>query len=270
MAIDIGKVIGTSFRYAFSINRILPYFVINLFILAGIVILFTSAVGMVQTMQMGNQGLVYIGRFLSAFILFVISIVIISLAKLLVDASIADNSRKFWAGKDRFLSSSYPLAKKKYLSTLGAVIITGIITFLLSLIPFVGWLVSMIVGIMLLFVIQAVVIGNKNATVALSESYGVFRKNTINTIIFWILAFFIVIGFLIMALIPVGIAALPVIMQLVGTNGDMMSAIPLIQQNMTGIVAGGIIGCVIFAYALAVYQSALTFFYISARSSRRK
>ena len=157
------------------------------------------------------------------------------------------------------------MAKKKYFSVLIAVLLAGIITKLLSLILFVGWLISIIVGVVLLFIVQSVVIGNKNATESLSESYHIFRKNILSVFLFWILAVIIVFTLLILAIVPVAIAAMPVIMAFASSGGNMMSVIPLMQQNMNGIIEGGIIGCAILAYAEAFYQAALSFFYISAK-----
>ena len=270
MAIDLGKIMGTAFRYAFSLNRILPYFVINLFILAGIIVLLTSAVNIIpMMMQLEGSSMMYAGQFIASVLLFIIAIIIISLVKVLVDSAVADNSRNFWAGKDKFLSSSYDIAKKKYLSVLGAVILVGIITTFISMIPYVGWLISMISGIMLLFVIQAVVIGGKNATESLSESYNIFRKDILNTLLFWILLVTLILTFFVLALIPVVIAALPAIMAFVSNGGNFMSIIPLLQQNMTGIVMGGVIGCAILAYAEAFSQAATSFFYMSSKKKSR-
>jgi len=270
MSIDLGKIIGTAFRYAFSVNRILPYFIINLFIFVGIIILLTSAVNIIPIMmQTGTPTMMYAGQFIASVLLFIIAIVIISLVKILVDSAVADNSRQFWAGKDRFLSSSYDIAKKKYLSVLGAVLIVGIITILISMIPFVGWLISMILGIMFMFVIQSVIIGGKNATKSLSDSYNVFKKNVLNTLIFWILMFIIIITFFILAIIPVMIAAIPAVMAFVASGGNFMSIIPLLQQNMNWIIIGGVIGCAILAYIEVFSQSAMSFFYISAKKKGR-
>ena len=79
----------------------------------------------------------------------------------------------------------------------------------------------------------------------------------------------IVLTFFVLALIPVVIVALPAIMAFVSNGGHFMSIIPLLQQNMTGIVIGGVIGCAIFAYIEAFSQAATSFFYISAKKKGR-
>ena len=123
------------------------------------------------------------------------------------------------ADKPGEFSRSWGVACSRYPHILIASVIVGIISYVLSLIPFVGGIIA---SMLFLFILQFVVVGRNGGIDAVINSMKTFRHNFINVLISWVLV-------AIFSLLIVGISSLPAIgyfMNFFITYGEDMSTNP--------------------------------------------
>jgi hypothetical protein len=265
MTVDFGKIFGKALRYSFSFDRMLPFFVIDLLIILSIIIFVDSIVNVIPYMGMDLTKLPLAVQgsmvgFVSIALGFIAIIVILSLISLFLSGVITDNARLAYGKKEKHITASFGIAKKKYWSILGATILVMIITWIANLVPFIGWIITIVVSWLFLFIIQSVIIANKGAVDALKDSYNLFMKNTRGVLIFWLMFSIIGILIILVALIPVGIIALPIIF-----SAKSLSIMTLLRSNMILVFVCGVILAAFLAYLSVFQEAARTFFYLNIK-----
>ncbi len=265
MSTDFGKIFGKALRYAFSFDKMLPFFVIDLMIVVSILVFLNSLInaalyfgGDFSSLPLAGQASVV--SFLSTIFVFIIIIIVLAMIQLFFSGAIADNARLSYGKKEQHITSSFAAVKKRYWSIVGATVLTGLISFAVNIVPFIGWLISFIVSWFFIFIVQAVIISNKGAVDALKDSYKLFMKNKLDVIVFWLLL--AIIGFLIflIALVPITIVLLPIIV-----SAKTLSAMALIKSSMPLILICGVILSAFLAYMNVFQEAARTFFYLNVK-----
>jgi hypothetical protein len=122
--------------------------------------------------------------------------------------------------KENEYMQSFKLSLNRYLYLLAAMILVTAITGIVSMIPYIGWVVSIIFGLMFFFAMQGVIISKLGPIESLKNSYSIFRKNALDVFLIWLIA-------LIITLVIVGIFSIPAIILFIGM------LIPLISASMT-------------------------------------
>jgi len=262
---DFGKIFGKALRYAFSFDRILPFFVVDLIIVVSILVFLNSLVN--AMLYFGGDfsslplvGQASVGSFFSTLLIFAIIIIVLVLVQLFFSGAIADNARLSYGKKEQHITSSFAAVKKRYWSILGATILTGLISSAVNIVPYIGWIISFIVSWFFIFIVQAVIISNKGAVDALKDSYKLFMKNKLDVIVFWLLLAIIGFAIFLIALLPVGIIMLPIIL-----SAKTLSAMALIKSSMPLILICGVIFAAFLAYMNVFQEAARTFFYLNVR-----
>lgn len=265
MSADFGKIFGKALRYAFSFDRMLPFFVVDLMLIVSMLVFINSLVnamlyfgGDFSSLPLAGQASV--GSFLSTLSVFIIIFIVLALVQLFLSGAIADNARLSYGKKEQHITSSFAIVKKRYWSIVGATILTGLISFAVNIIPYIGWLISFIVPWFFIFIIQAVIISNKGAVDALKDSYKLFMKNKLDVIIFWLLLAIIGFAIFLIALLPIGIILLPIIL-----SAKTLSAMALIESSMPLILICCVIFSAFLAYMNVFQEAARTFFYLGVK-----
>lgn len=277
MPIDFGKIFSKAFTYALSVNKLLPYFIINVLMFGMFLVIFNLAIDIIPVIILSNgsleslEYLASIGSTVSFILIAIAGGFVFSFLKLFIDAAVTDNSKLYWSKKSKILSTSYGIAKKRYISMLGAVILTGLIVTFISYIPLIGWILTIIASLALLFIIQSIIISGKNAVDSLKDSYKIFKSDKLNVFIFWLLLA-VISGILgIVAIMPIIIAAIPIILpasKLIASGDSFSSLIPIIKANMLFVIIGGVLSSALRSYLEAFQQSARTFFYLSSKKRK--
>jgi uncharacterized membrane protein len=104
--------------------------------------------------------------------------------------------------KENEYKKSFSFGARKYPSILAIMIIMGILGFATSVIPLVGWLLSIIVSLVFFFAMQVVIVNNKSFSDGLSKSYNIFRKNAFDVLLSWLLLAVISIAIMIIFALP--------------------------------------------------------------------
>ena len=282
MAVNFSKTFSSAFRYAFDFNRLLPFFIINLVMVAFIIFFIDSIIDFLPAIISSNWAGVSIANLIYTALAFVIIILITVLLRIYFQAAIADNARFYWQDKRKDLTKSFPTGSK-YLTVLFALILAMIITVLVSgflglihiIGPFLSIIVSIILSLIFMFLIQIVVISNKGALDAIKEGYGLFMKNKFDVFIFWLVLNILSIVILIVAVFPILIAfisiAAPLLDSLIAQPGSVdgakliADAIPLVKANLLNLGIASILSALIFSYLTVFQESAKTFFYMQKK-----
>ena len=275
MGIDIGKAVGDALRSSLSLRKILPIFLLGVIAVILIFAIVMALFGSFQnfaagtTAQKTTTAFLFLGFILFAFVV----LVIVFLLSLFFEGALTDQARRWVAGKDAALSLSYPIAKRKYFSMLGATLLTVLIGFLVGIIPFVGFILSIVVSWFFLFLIPIIIVDDENATSSLEKGYRLFMNHKGHVILIWLvlIALTIVLGLL--ALIPFIIAALPLISAFVITaiqGGSFAGFGALVSQNLGALFIGAIVTVFLFSYVIVVSINATTFFYLQLKGSKKR
>jgi hypothetical protein len=194
-----------------------------------------------------------------------IVLIIVWLAHLYFQAAVVDNARKYMTKKSTPLSGSFDIAKKKFWSVFGATVLATVIAVIAGMVPVIGGIIALVLSWFFLFILQFVVIANKNAVDSLKHSYGFFMKNKLDVFLFWLILMLVSLLLFIVAMIPLMIAAFPIILaflQIAISNGSFLSLMPLIKQNMVNLFVGGIVSMAILSYITVFQEGASTFFFM--------
>jgi len=276
MPADFGKTFSSAFKYAFAFRRILPFFLINLILVAFIFIFIDSATNLLPLLVSNAWSSIPISTILYATLIFLAVIAVTTLMRIFFQATITDNARFYWQKKKKGLSKSFPTGRK-YITVLFALILAGIISSFVSAIlqyipiggVFLAMIASILLGLIFLFLIQIIVISNKGVVNSLKEGYRLFMRNKLDVFLFWLVLIILSLLILLVAIIPILIAAVPIIGLLIESvtagSAILENLIPLIKSNMLSLGIASIISSLILAYMSVFQESAKTFFYMQKK-----
>jgi hypothetical protein len=237
MKINWGKTILEGLKFGFHPKRWLQIFGIDLIFISLILISILSNLSDIFfILSELEQSPFMIGSLLGylmiPFILFVIWI----LVRLWMEGSIIYQS---WKTKNSEIQKSWTYACKKYPSLLVAQIIIIILVGLVSMIPYAGWLMGIVITWILFFTFQIIIIKNSGFYEGLSGSYSIFKKNPLEIIIMWLLIA------IISSLISI-VFAIPLIAMFLGFVFTASEIVPLgfvalIRSQLALLIIGGYI-----------------------------
>jgi hypothetical protein len=254
----------------------MPFFLINLIIVAVIFAFLDISVSMLPSLVASNFSGISWVNIAYAIVILTIAIFTNFLLKIFFQATITDHASYYWKRKKRSLSKSFP-SFSRYLSVLFALIIAGIISVVVSstfsLLPagagLLSTVASIILGLIFLLLIQIIVISKKGAIDSIKIGYKIFRKDLGDVLGLWLILLLVSIVLVAIAFIPLVIAAIPIIAPLIGSlSGDasvLATLIPLIKANMLPLLVASIISAFVMAYMAVFQESAKTFFYMQKK-----
>lgn len=163
------------------------------------------------------------------------------------------------------LGKSSSFARSRYLRFLGVMIVTGVITFIVSMVPLIGIVFSIIAGLVFFFAQQEVAVSDSSISKSLTNSYGIFRKNIIDIIITFILV--AVLSFVIMLIfaVPIFIVGLMSIVPAM-TTGNFLS---VLMSNLPLFAVTGLILLVGVSLAMLFSNSIRTDVYMQLKKKRK-
>ena|GEM_PF-3804553 len=192
MKIDFGKAVSNGFGYAFMKDQFLVYFAFML------VAMSTGGYLAYQVIRAFVSENVAIGMgYVLALIGFVIVWILVG-----VWFSLAYVRSYQTRNKKGSLKKAFYEVKGMFWRMLAVTIVIGIISSLVGSVPYIGWLFSLIVGWVFLFVAQFIVISKKMFGDVFSASWKNFRKYTWETIVVWIVNTLIAMGIVFLFVIP--------------------------------------------------------------------
>ncbi len=248
--VEYGKILGDALRFAVEPRRWLPVLILDVVVfLLAFTYLMSNAVALQQIMQ-GN---------LNALMMFIVW----SLLRLYIMGALIHQSVK-----PKEYDKSWSVSRQRYGALLGVGIVVGVIPMLVSMVPYVGWVFSIIVGLMFFFAMPPVIARKAKFDDALRESYEIFRKKTVDVFVVWILTSVlggvIVMVFMIPMMATMWSVMLPAMMTMqANSNGaEIFSALIM---NGWAMVPAAIVYMIGLAYVTVFSANAQTNFYLKMK-----
>ncbi len=251
---DYSGALGRAWKYSLNSRRLGVLF---LFFIAASAIAAAPMLLIYKTITLGALNLITLIQFFAWFFAgLVIAMLIFLYATLMFTHNYA-NQKQGLEKSARFAASNYP-------RFLAVIIVTSVITFIVSAVPFIGFIFSIIAGLVFFFIYQEVAFGSSFSR-TLKNSYRIFMDNKLDTILTFIitavLAFLIILIFAI-PFILIGIFSLVAALQ----TGAFMQAV---MANFGAFVIAGIILLIGAAFAILFTNSAKTDIYMQLKKKRK-
>ncbi|MBU0898890.1 MAG: hypothetical protein KKB03_03040 [Nanoarchaeota archaeon] len=183
MSLEHGKILKKSLKFAIQPKRWLPFFILDLIFLSVGIFYTLLNVSIISNIFAAATGsLASLGALMQFGFVLILLFTVWVLVKIWLQTSIIHQSYK-----EKDYNKSFRIGLKKYPSVLAAVIVIGLISGLIGMIPFIGSILSIIIGLMFFFTLPIIVVKNKGFSEALNASLKIFKKKAFDVFIIWLL-----------------------------------------------------------------------------------
>jgi uncharacterized membrane protein len=181
MKIDFADAVKKALVFCLYPKRWLPFFILDVAFFSVALALLLANIPYFLYFLAGLEDITMIGPAANLFF----SLVGLFIAWLLLGLWIT-GALVHQSNKEHEFGKSWAVSFHKYLSILGVTAVTAVIAFLVAIVPYVGWLISILVGIALFFSLQSVVVKGNGFIKALEDSWHIFRRNPFKVFLMWI------------------------------------------------------------------------------------
>ncbi len=201
MKVDYGKIIGKAFHFSYQPRRWLPLFVVDAaFILIALAIFMSNADAIIS-MVTGSLGdsvdTAYAASILNIILVLGLAFVVFMVIRLWVTGALVHQSYR-----EKESKKSWVIARKRLITIIIVTILTGAIGMIGGVVPVVGWVVSLVIGWIFFFIMQAVIIDNLGAIESMRKSYQIFAKRPFEVFALWLIVVIISMSIVILFAIP--------------------------------------------------------------------
>lgn len=247
MKIDYADALKKALTFCLHPKRWLPFFIMDVaffsvalaLIMANVPYFLYFLAGLEETSLMGPAA----NLFFSLVGLFIAWLLI----GLWVNGAVVHQSNR-----EHEFAKSWTVSRQRYLSILGVTAITALIAFAAAIVPYVGWLISIFVGIALFFGLQSVIVKGNGFVKALEDAWHIFRRQPFKVFVMWISVSSI-------ALLILGIFSIPLLALIFNiaieaagggaiSTGMVMNLIFTIENQLTMLV----VSIIIFMLGMAI------------------
>jgi hypothetical protein len=231
---DYGKTLGDALRFSVHPRRWMYFFILDLVFFTALFVYLFSNLPAVAAMfpsasTAGPMALVLLIQFagVSIFLFIVWFLIRIYIVGALIHQSVNPDFKK--------IGESWTTAKQRYFSLLVVIILVSVASSIVGAVPYVGWLLSIIVGLIFFFAIPPTIIDKKSFDDSIRISIDLFREKTADVFLTWILLIImsaiIIIIFSIPALAVLLASLLPVFMGMQGAAAGTGILNKLVQSG---------------------------------------
>jgi len=181
MKIDYADAIRKALVFCIRPKRWLPYFIMDVAFFAVAIALIVNNIPYLMYFFAGVEDMALIGPAASLFFTLIGLFAVWLLLGFWVNGAVVHQGNK-----EKEFKKSWSVSYHKYLSILAVTAISGLIAFVASLIPYVGWVFSVFAGIALFFVLQSVVVKDNGFMKAIQDSWHIFRKQPFKIFLIWL------------------------------------------------------------------------------------
>ena len=262
--VDFGKTVANALRFSIDPKRWLPIFALDaVFGLAFLSYIITNIYALTSIMGAATSGLEVASGIIGVGLTVLAMGIIWFLIRLFISGALIHQSMK-----PKEIRKSCDVAVKWFIHLFLASVIVSILSVIVSWVPAVGWLLSIIIGIIFFFAMPAVVAGKQGFVEALRDSYRLFRYKFSDVFISWLLVVVITIIIIFLFMIPASMAAASVLFPSLeglsaGTAGEEVLAI--LVANGWSLVPAGLVFLVGVAITTAFSINATTNFYLQLK-----
>lgn len=262
-----GEALSKALKFCVQPKRWVPFFILDLafFLLATWFILSNLSV-VISIMLAVSTSPFAIVSVLGYVVILGVAFIIWMLLRLWIQGAIVHQSYK-----EKEIKKSFRIACQRYLSLLGVMVVITVVSAGVNFVPWIGWILSIIVGLIFFFVFQSVIVGRLRFEKALVDSYNIFRKRPLSVFLAWlvitIIATVITLIFAIPGMMMVWNAITPYLSQLTTTTATA-SVLFVLLTNSTILIVGGIIFLIGVAVSTSFSLKAQTEFYLQLRKRK--
>lgn len=250
--VDYSGALGRAWKYTAS-KRLGAAF---LFFLVTALIAVSPLFFVYKTLSLGLFNLVTLIQFFVWFLAgLVVAVLVFLYAMLLFTHNYAN--QKSLKKSASFALSSYP-------RFMAVVIVTGIITFIVSAVPFIGIILSIVAGLMFFFTYQEVAF-KSSFSKSIRNSYDMFMKNKLDTVVTFIVTAVLALFILLIFAIPLFAVGFSAVL-------SSLSGVSLMQSLMANISSFMVAGIILLAgasFAILFTNSIKTDVYMQLKKKRK-
>lgn len=256
-----GDILANAIKFSVQPKRWLPFFALDsIFFLAAAGILLTNLSSMLSLITTATSNTAAVLSLINFAIIFFVGFVIWSLIRLWITGAVIHQSVK-----PREFSKSWRVANRRYIPLLVASIIVGAIAMIAGMVPYIGWLLSIIVGLAFFFVKPAVVAKKLSFDNSMRDSYHIFRGHILTVFLIWlavaIISMIISFIFFLPLFLSIWGTIAPFIMQTSSATAVTMIMVSL-MENIGLLIAAGEVMLIGVAITEAFKTKAETDFYL--------
>lgn len=263
--VDYAKALRKGINFGIEPKRWLQFFIVDIvFMLIAIGIGFTTIPQLLALMQSAPQSIESAMTLASLAGYFVVLFVVWILIRLWLAGSMVRQSVK----ERETVSKSLKFSAKKYVSILLATIIVAVISIAVGIVPYVGWIFSIIVALVFFFFMQGIVVDNLGFATTLESSWKIFKKKPLQVFVAWLLITIVTLAIYFIFSIPAGAILLWVVMPIIPSGAANLPQneffnllMQALQTNPAAVIIGLAILLIGFAVATTFALKAQTEFY---------
>jgi len=268
MGIDWSKALSEGFRFGFHPKRWLQFFILDAVFLSAILsaVYFNISDIIYIISSLSTEADRFLIMNLVNYILLPVFVFIVwFLVRIWMQGAIIYQG---WKAKNSEIGKSWRFACKKYPSLFLAMLIITLISTLVSMIPYIGFILAIVVPLIFYFALQAIIIRNIGFYEGLEDSYRIFRKHPFEVILIWLVI-------MVVNIVIFGIFALPFAYLLLmnifymAQNTGIASIILIFREQMLFFVTAGLILLVGISITTSFTLKAQVEFYLQLRKRFR-
>ena len=266
--VKYGETLLNALKFSVEPKRWVPFFAIDLIFSAVMLAYLLSNIFVLKGILSGDvSGLVIASSIIGVIAVSILMFAVWLLLRLYVSGALVHQSFK-----PKEFSKSWTVSKQRFLSLLAVSIVVGIISGVVGIVPYVGWILSIIIGLMFFFVAPAVIVKKMVFDKALSDSYRIFRKKPLDVFLIWLLltiiSGLIFLLFFIPMLVVMWSVLLPILLGLSGGTATITGILTILTSNIWYIVPAMLVMIVGIAIGTVFSFHAQTHFYIQLKKKR--
>ncbi|RLI97931.1 MAG: hypothetical protein DRO99_02085 [Candidatus Aenigmatarchaeota archaeon] len=225
--VKYGEIIIRSLKFGVQPKRWLPFFVLDsAFFLLFLAMVFTNLGSIIDILMTATTSTTAAFSLAGYAILTFACVAVWGLIKLYIAGAVIHQSVK-----PREFSKSWSVSKERYLSLVAVSVVVGVLSGAAGMIPWIGFILSIIVSLAFFFVIPAVVVKKLNFDDSLRESYNIFTKKPLQVLAVWVLISLVTLIIMLVFLLPGILFSWSVVAPLIGQMSTT-TAISLIMVTM--------------------------------------
>ncbi len=268
MEIDYAEPLKKAFRFCMEPKRWLPFFIVDLAFLSVAITLilanslfFLYLIAGIQDISLLEGAGVFFLELIALFIAWVLVSIWISGALI------------HQGYKEKEFGKSWTVSRKKYLSLLGVTAVTALIAFIGGIVPYVGWVISIFVGLAFFFGMQSVIVKGNGFMKALKDSWKVFRHQPFKVFLMWLLIAALALLIIVVFAIPILALLFNIVKDFTASGGNIttdtiMNLVFTIENQLPLLVVSGIIFVLGMAISRAFSIKAQTEFYLQLKKAK--
>ena len=264
-----GEALSKGLMFSVHPKRWLPLLAIDsvfFFIMAQILINNIDMVGAAVVMMSSNAFSVI--PFLGMFMLLALTIALWNLVRLWAIGSIIHQCRKEKEG----LAKCYMISARKYPHLVGVAAIGAFFGIIATMVPDMSYIINMIVGLVLFFAMQEVIIGKKGFTKAVKGSWEIFQKNPVRILLMWLIITTIAGLIMLVFLLPLIVSLMVIMLPYYSSMGEsyaLMSSLTYLLNNIEPLILQIALAMIGFAAVTVFILKATTEYYLQSRKRLR-